>query len=41
MADETSEGQGFEPIRIVINLGAVVMTVGIVALIVATIINGG
>lgn len=40
MADETSRGGGFEPIRIVINLAAVVMAVGIVALVVATIATG-
>lgn len=41
MPDETSKGGGFDPIRIVINLAAVVMAAGIVALIIATIINGG
>jgi len=41
MADETSGGEGFELMRIVINLAAIVMTGGIVALIVATIIIGG
>lgn len=40
MPDETSEtskGPGFEPIRIVVNLAAVVLAVGIVVLVVATI----
>ncbi len=41
MPDEMSKGGSFDPIRIVINLAAIVMAVGIVALIVATIINGG
>jgi hypothetical protein len=41
MADETSEGSSFDLMRIVINLAGIVMAVGLVALVVATIINGG
>ena len=41
MADETSKGAGFDPIRVVINLVGIVMAVGLVALVVATIVNGG
>lgn len=39
MPDETSNG-GPDLMRVTINLAAVVMAVGIVALIVATIVNG-
>jgi hypothetical protein len=41
MPDETSKSGGFEPIRILINLVALVMAAGIVALIVAAITTGG
>jgi hypothetical protein len=39
MPDETSEG-GLELVRIIINLGALGLCAGIVALIVATIVSG-
>jgi hypothetical protein len=39
MPDETRDG-GFELMRIIINLGAIVVAGGLVALIVATIISG-
>lgn len=39
MPDETSDG-GFEPMRIIVNLGGVVLVGGLVVLIVATIIAG-
>jgi hypothetical protein len=39
MPDKTSNG-GFELMRIIINLGAVVVAGGLVALIVATIVSG-
>jgi hypothetical protein len=39
MTDETSDG-GFEPMRIIVNLGGVVLVGGLVVLIVATIIAG-
>ena len=39
MPDKTSDG-GFEPMRIIINLGAIVLVGGLVALIVATIVSG-
>jgi hypothetical protein len=39
MPEETSEG-GFELMRIIINLGAIGVGAGIVALIVATIVSG-
>lgn len=39
MPDKTSNG-GFELMRIIINLGAIVLAGGLVALIVATIVSG-
>jgi hypothetical protein len=39
MPDETSDG-GFELMRIIINLGAIVLAGGLVALVAATIIAG-
>jgi hypothetical protein len=39
MPDETSDG-GFGLMRIIVNLGAIGLGVGIVALIVATIVSG-
>jgi hypothetical protein len=39
MPDKTSNG-GFELMRIIVNLGALVLGVGIVVLIVATIVSG-
>jgi hypothetical protein len=39
MPDETSNG-GFELMRIIINLGGIVLAGGLVALIVATIVYG-
>ena len=39
MPDETRDG-GFELMRIIVNLGALGLGVGIVALIVATVVSG-
>ncbi len=38
MADETSKGNGFDSMRVVINLAALVLAAGTVALIVALIV---
>ena len=39
MPGDTGDG-GFEPMRIIVNLGAIVLVGGLVVLIVATIISG-
>jgi hypothetical protein len=40
MSDETKTGVGFDAMRVVINLGGVVLAVGVIVLIVATITTG-
>ncbi|MEO8457895.1 MAG: hypothetical protein ABI559_08790 [Chloroflexota bacterium] len=40
MSDERKTGVGFDSMRVVINLGGLVLAVGIIVLIVATITSG-
>lgn len=40
MTDERKTGAGFDAIRVVINLGGLVLAIGVIVLIVATITSG-